>query len=60
MFESNMITVVIDPEVDNKAVVSKAISRARKPCEARVCLFGVCSLSRRWVFLRPSCRQNPA
>ena len=28
MFESNMITVVIDPEVDNKAVVSKAIAVA--------------------------------
>ena len=28
MFEFNMITVVIDPEVDNKAVVSKAIAVA--------------------------------
>ena len=28
MFESNAITVVIDPEIDNKAVVEKAIAMA--------------------------------
>ena len=57
MFESNTITVVIDPEIDNQGVIAKALAVALvSRAEARDYLFGICPLLRRRVFLRTSCR----
>ena len=57
MFESNTITVVIDPEIDNQGVIAKAVAVALvSRAKLEIIYSEYVHYLRRRVFLRPSYR----